>query len=310
MHRTLLSLFACLTLLCAVLVAGSSTASASPAGAAPRALVGSVSATSVIKALYASWTTTFTQKWGPYGNCGVPVAQLDTASYAALNTYSASGGTGAYNNGSNCGRMITVAIGGTCINGDNSGGNVGKGFCVGGTVVNDAYTGATQTYQIADSCPDYNNWCWNDRYHLDLAQSSLGNFVKAGKVLTGLGASWNNRQVTWSYTSAPNYTGDIKIGFRKDAQRYWNSIVITHLKDGISTVQYLQDGVWRAATMSGQVGQLFTIGATVAGGSAFQIRAFDANGIPIKAGTSYKFSFPASCGALCTAAYTPVAYSH
>ena len=308
MRRALLPLLACLAILAPVLATGGSSAVAAvpvSSAAAPRTTVATA-----VSPVRSSWSTSFTAGWAPYGNCGVPVAQLDTQSYAALNQYSYSGAAGQYAGGKNCGRMITVTVGETCMGGSHRTGTVSTGFCVGGKLEKDKYYGATQTFVIADSCPDQNNWCRKDAYHLDLAKPALAKFVKNGTVMTGLGAAWANRKVTWSFVSAPKYTGDLKIGFRRDSQKYWTSVLFTHLQNGISGVKYYQNGKWIAAKTSGSVGQAYELGATVAGGNKFRVQVTDALGKPVKGGASYNFSFPTSCKVKCTAAYTAVSYTH
>lgn len=307
MRRALLPLLVCLAVLAPVLVAGPSTAaSAAPVGTAAAPMTAAAAIATVTRS---SWSTSFTAGWKPYGNCGVPLAQLDTASYAALNQYSYSGGVGQYAGGKNCGRMITVKVGEICVGGNHHTGSVVTGFCVGGTLVKDKYYGATQTFVIADSCPDANNWCRKDAYHLDLAKPALDKFVKNGTVMRGLGAAWANRKVTWNFVSAPNYTGDLKIGFRRDSQKWWTSVLLTHLQNGVGGVKYYQNGRWIPAKTSGSVGQAYELGATEVGGNRFRIQVTDALGKPVKGGASYNFSFPASCNAKCTAAYTPVTFT-
>ncbi len=57
-------------------------------------------------------------------------------------------------------------------------------------------------------------------------------------------AHWNNRQVTWQFIPAPNYTGDISIGAIQGAQPYWPAIAVSHLPNGIHGVQYFANGTW------------------------------------------------------------------
>lgn len=307
MRRALLPFLVCLAVLAPVLVAGPSTAAAAvPVGTTAAPMTAAAAIATVTRG---SWSTSFTAAWKPYGNCGVPLAQLDTASYAALNQYSYAGGVGQYAGGKNCGRMITVKVGEICVGGSHHTGSAVTGFCMGGTLAKDKYYGATQTFVIADSCPDSNNWCRKDAYHLDLAKPALDKFVKNGAVMRGLGAAWANRRVTWSFVSAPNYTGDLKIGFRRDSQKWWTSVLLTHLQNGVGGVKYYQNGRWIPAKTSGSVGQAYELGATEVGGNRFRIQVTDALGKPVKGGASYNFSFPASCKAKCTAAYTPVAFT-
>jgi hypothetical protein len=82
--------------------------------------------------------------------------------------------------------------------------------------------GATLDFVVADSCDDGNAWCKDDPYHVDLAQASLNQFVLNGQPVGNMYPDhWNNRQVSWQFIPAPNYTGDIKIGAIQGAQPYW-----------------------------------------------------------------------------------------
>jgi hypothetical protein len=256
---------------------------------------------------HVGFATNFKRAWKPYGNCGVPVSQLATVNYAALNRQNSSGGTGLYDGGKNCGRIIHVVIKRKCA-GVGNGGGLNAGFCKGGTLVNDRYTGAALNFVVADSCPDNNGWCRQDPNHLDLAKAALARFVKNGVKQTqlGIGGNWNNREVSWRFVSSSNYKGDIHIGFQKDAQRYYSPVLLTHLRNGIHRVQFLQGGTWKDATLRGDEGQAFQIGPTTDGGTRYKIRAWDALDRAIQHGRTYSFGFPTKCGSKCTAAYTAV----
>ena len=52
---------------------------------------------------------------------------------------------------------------------------------------------------------------------------------------------WNNRHVSWSFIPAPDYSGDIKIGFLQGAQRWWPAISVSHLANGIHGVEYFAE---------------------------------------------------------------------
>ena len=115
-------------------------------------------------------------------------------------------------------------------------------FCRNGSWVSDQYNGATLDMVVADSCDDGNAWCKDDPYHVDLAQASLNQFVLNGQPVGNMYPDhWNNRQVTWQFIPAPNYTGDINIGAIQGAQPYWPAIAISHLPNGIHGVQYLRE---------------------------------------------------------------------
>ncbi|MEV4829160.1 cellulose binding domain-containing protein [Micromonospora sp. NPDC049257] len=260
----------------------------------------------------------------PYGGCGLPQAELDSPDFVALNAYDLPGDYSSYplrpipasqaakiglwNNGLNCGRFVRVTIGDYCT-GVNDGAP-GQPFCRNGSWTTDAYNGATLTMVVADSCGDGNAWCRDDPYHLDLSTASLNRFVRNGTPVGDLNPThWNNRHVSWSFVPAPDYSGDIRIGFMKGAQRYWPAIAVSHLPNGIHGVEYLAGGVWTAATMNSDMGQSYVIGATASGGTDFQIRVRDAAGTLVNNGRVYRFALPASCGGTCSAAYTRADYT-
>ncbi|MGV9981244.1 cellulose binding domain-containing protein [Micromonospora wenchangensis] len=268
--------------------------------------------------------THFDALGAPYGGCGLPQAELDAPDFVALNAYDLPGDYSSYpmrpipasqaakiglwNNGLNCGRFVRVTVGDYCT-GVNDGAP-GQPFCRNGSWTADAYSGATLTMVVADSCGDGNAWCRDDPYHLDLSTASLNRFVRNGTPVGDMNPThWNNRHVSWSFVPAPNYSGDIRIGFMKGAQRYWPAIAVSHLANGIHGVEYLAGGVWTAATMNSDMGQSYVIGATAAGGTDFQIRVRDAAGALINDGRVYRFALPASCGGTCSAAYTRVDYT-
>ncbi|MFD0821413.1 cellulose-binding protein, partial [Micromonospora zhanjiangensis] len=260
----------------------------------------------------------------PYGGCGLPQSELDSPDFVALNVYNLPGDyssfparpmppdqaakIGAWDNGHNCGRFVQVSIGDYCT-GLNDGA-AGQPFCRNGSWVADGYNGATLTMVVADSCGDPNAWCRDDPYHLDLSKASLNRFARNGTPVGDLYPNhWGNRHVSWSYVPAPGYTGDIRIGFLQGAQPYWPAIAVSHLANGIHGVEYLANGAWQAATMNGDMGQSYVLGATTSGGSQFEIRVRDVTGQLVNGGRSYRFGLPASCGGRCSAAYTSVSYT-
>jgi len=259
----------------------------------------------------------------PYGGCGLPQAQLDSQNFVALNVYDTPGDyafyprpltganaskAGMWNNGLNCGRWVQVSVGDYCTGVNDGAPN--QAFCRNGSWVADQYNGAVLTMQVADSCGDANGWCRDDPYHLDLAKDSLNRFVKAGAPVGDMYPShWNNRHVSWSFVPAPNYSGDISIGFLQGAQVYWPAIAVSHLADGIHGVEYLSGGTWKAATMNSDMGQSYIIDGLTPGTGQFQIRVRDSHDQLINNGRVYSFSLPASCGSACAQAYTAVAYT-
>src|SRR6185503_5793906 len=182
---------------------------------------------------------------------------------------------GQFNNGLNCGRWVRVTIGNFC-NGINDGAP-NMAFCRNGTgLVADQYNGAVLDMIVADSCQDGNAWCRDDRYHLDLAKGSLNLFVKNGQPVGDMYPNhWNNRQVSWQFIPAPNYQGDIQIGFLQGASIWWGAISISHLQNGLHGVEYFANGAWQRATMNSDMGQSYIIAPTVTAGTEFRIRVYD-----------------------------------
>ena len=268
--------------------------------------------------------TWFSGLGGPYGGCGVPQANVDSQNFVALNVQNDPGDystfltrpisaqnvndIGMFSNGLNCGRWVQVTIGNFCT-GVNDGAQ-NEPFCRNGSWVSDQYNGATLDMVVADSCQDGNAWCRDDPNHLDLVQSSLNQFVLNGQPVGNMYPDhWNNRQISWQFIPAPNYTGDIQIGFLQGANPYWSAISVTHLANGIHGVEYFQNGNWVNAPMDSDMGDDFVILPTTAGGANYQIKVFDANNQPINNGRIYDFSYPTSCGSSCPNAYLPVSYT-
>ena len=260
----------------------------------------------------------------PYGGCGIPQEVLDSQDFVALNVYNTPGDysfyprpippsqaakIGLWDNGRNCGRFVQVAISDYCT-GTNDGAP-GQPFCRNGSWIADGYSGATLTMVVADSCGDSNAWCRDDPNHLDLSTPSINRFVRNGVPVGDLNPGhWNNRKVSWSYVPAPNYTGDLRLGFLQGAQRYWPAIAVSHLANGIHGVEYLgENGAWTQAKPNSDMGQSFIIGPTTTAGTAYEIRVRDAADAPVNGGRTYKFSLPDQCSSRCSAAYTGVTYT-
>ena len=284
-----------------------------------------VTSTTPSPVVYTGNSTWFSALGSPYGGCGVPQANLDSQNFIALNVQNDPGNyslelsrpissqfaadIGLWNNGLNCGRWVHVVMGANC-QGTNDGGQ-DEAFCRGGAGwVNDQFTGASLDMVVADSCQDPNAWCRDDPYHIDQAQAALNNYVLNGKPVGNLFPNfWNNRQVSWSFEPAPNYTGDINIGFLNGANAFWSAISITHLLNGIHGVDYMQNGVWTAAVMDSDLGDDYIVLPTVTGGTQYQIRVHDVTGALINGGRIYSFTFPTSCGSSCQPALTPITYT-
>ncbi|NLT57238.1 MAG: cellulose-binding protein [Actinomycetales bacterium] len=258
-----------------------------------------------------------------YGGCGLPQSELDTQDFIALNVYNTPGdyvyyprpltGTnlakvGMWNNGHNCGRWVRVTVGDYCT-GVNDGA-AGQAFCRNGSWVADENNGATLNMIVADSCGDDNAWCREDPYHIDLARPSLARFVKNGATVPDLYPDhWNNRHMTWEFIEAPDYSGDITIGFLQGAQTWWGAIAISHLPNGIHGIESYVDGAWVPAEMDGDMGQAFIAKPKMAGGSDFSIRVIDAADEYLNDGRVYSFSLPEACSERCLPMYTQVDYT-
>jgi hypothetical protein len=255
----------------------------------------------------------------PYGGCGLPQANLDSQDFVALNVFNTPGDysystrpvpdaskIGMWDNGRNCGRWVQVSMSDYCTGINDGAPN--QPFCRNGSWVADGYNGGTLTMLVADSCGDGNAWCRDDPYHLDLAKASLNRFVKDGSTLSDLYPNhWNNRHVSWKFVTAPNYSGDIRIGFLQGAQQWWPAISVAHLANGIHGVEYLADGAWHAATMNSDMGQSYIIGGLTSGATQFQIRVRDVTGALINGGRVYSFTLP--CSGQCSVPYTAVSYT-
>jgi hypothetical protein len=267
-------------------------------------------------------STWFSGLGGPYGGCGMTQAALETQNFVALNVYNTPGDyttfydrpmaasvadkMGMWNNGHNCGRWVQVTIGDYCTGVNDGAPN--QAFCRNGEWVTDAYNGATLNMLVADSCGDGNAWCRDDPYHLDLARDSLNRFERSGTPVGDMDPNhFNNRHISWKFIPAPNYSGDIQIGFLQSAQPWWPAISISRLPNGIHAVEYYDNGSWVSAKMDGDMGQAYIVGPT--GASQFQIRVRDVNDQLINDGRVYSFAIPESCGSSCNGAYTQVPYT-
>jgi Cellulose binding domain len=270
--------------------------------------------------------TWFSGLGSPYGGCGLPQANLDTQNFLALNVQNSPGNytnlprpipaadaseIGMFDNGLNCGRWVQVTIGNYCTGVNDGAPN--EPFCRNGSWVSDAYNGATLDFVVADSCDDGNAWCKDDPYHVDLAQASLNQFILNGQPVGNMYPNhWNNRQVSWQFIAAPNYSGDIKIGAIQGAQPYWPAIAISHLPNGIHGVQFFANGGWVSAQMDSDMGDDYIVGPTTGAGTAgtqYQIRVIDASGNLLNNGEVYSFTLPAGCSTGCSAPYTPISYT-
>jgi hypothetical protein len=270
--------------------------------------------------------TWFTGLGSPYGGCGLPQSALDSQNFLALNVQNSPGNytnvprpisaanaalIGMWDNGLNCGRWVQVTIGNYCTGTNDGAPN--QPFCRNGSWVADQFNGATLDMIVGDSCDDGNAWCKDDPYHVDLAQASLNLFQLNGQPVGDMYPnSWNNRQVSWQFIAAPNYTGDIKIGAIQGAQTYWPAIAISHLPNGIHGVQYFANGSWVSAAMDSDQGDDYIIAPTTGTGTPgtqYEIQVTDASGNLVNNGEVYSFTLPAGCTNGCSPAYTPISYT-
>ncbi|MFL6140313.1 MAG: hypothetical protein ACJ72N_00395 [Labedaea sp.] len=259
----------------------------------------------------------------PYGGCGLPQPALDSQDFVALNVFNTprdynfyprpippaqAGKIGLWDNGRNCGRYVQVTIGDRCTGTNDGAPN--QPFCRNGSWVSDSFNGAALTMLVADSCGDANAWCRDDPNHLDLAKDSLNRFLRGGVPVGDLFPNnWNNRHVSWSFVPAPNYTGDLAIGFLQGAQTWWGAVSISHLANGIHGVDYFAGGTWQAAKMNGDMGQSYILAPTATMGTQFQIRVRDVNDALVNGGRVYTFALPSQCSPQCNAPYTRVSYT-
>ena len=213
---------------------------------------------------------------------------------------------GAWNNGKNCGRWIKVTIGDNCT-GLNDGAR-GQDFCRNGNGYQpDASNGAEQFFLVVDSCQDPNAWCRDDRYHVDLSAAGIRTFQRAGQTVNI--ANWTNRKVKWSYVRAPNYQGDLRMGFiqgnfLRGAGGAWVSIIIANLPNGISRVEAKgSTGSYQNLRMVGDNGQKWE-GFPATSNKTWDVRVYDFDGQLVSKDNKsvYRITFPCAdkCGPLFT----------
>ncbi|MGW1987493.1 cellulose binding domain-containing protein [Streptomyces collinus] len=256
--------------------------------------------------------------------CGIPPAQIESTNFVALNVYDTPGKfadnlprpipndrsdiKGIWDNGRNCGRWVKIKLSDFC-SVPNSGAP-GAGICKGGEWKPDEYNGATLNAVVTDSCGDGNEWCRSSKYHLDLSRSSLSKFTLGGKPVGDLDSlgKWNNREIDWSFIPAPDYTGDIKIGFARDAKKDYSPVLITNLPNGIHGVEFFDGSAWKQASTTGDNGQRWEIGPDSAAGGHYRIRVTDADDKLLGGEREYSFNLPDGC-APCSSLYTGVSYT-
>jgi hypothetical protein len=121
--------------------------------------------------------------------------------------------------------------------------------------------------------------------------------------------AWGNRHINWHFIEAPNYSGDIKIGFTQGSQAWWTRVIVTNLPNGIHSLEFWNGSAWVKAGHSGDMGQSFLIEPVVAGTTDYKVRVTDVNDQYIFGGREYSFSLPESCGRQCSADNTYVDYT-
>jgi hypothetical protein len=260
----------------------------------------------------------------PYGGCGMTQDALETQNFIALNVYNTpkdynfynrpmpagDSKIGMWNNGHNCGRWVEVSIGDYCTGINN--GQPNEDFCRQGQWISDKYNGATLKMIVADSCGDSNAWCRDDPYHIDLVRKSLNTFVKDGAQVGDMDPDhWNNRHVSWKFISAPDYSGDIQVGFLAGSKSGWTAVAVSHLANGIHGVDYwnAQTQQWVDATMDGDMGQAFLVQPHDQGGTTYSIRVRDVTDSYVNGGRVYTFDLPSTCNPECVPAYQKVDYT-
>ncbi|PRY40444.1 cellulose binding domain-containing protein [Umezawaea tangerina] len=259
-----------------------------------------------------------------YGGCGLPQHVLDSPDFVSLNVFDTpgdysprarplspleSGHLGRFENGRNCGRFVQVTIGNRCT-GTNDGAT-GQPFCREGSWVSDEFNGASLTMVVADGCADATAWCRDDPDHLGLSTTSLTRFLKDGARVGPIDPDhWNNRRVSWSYVPTPDYHGDLRVGFLRDATGTNPVIAVSHLPNGIHGVEYQgPEGGWEQARPNGDMGQSFILRPTQDGGTDYRVRVRDASDSLVNNGRVYRFSLPAACARGCTGTYTEADYT-
>ncbi|MEK7392745.1 MAG: hypothetical protein AAB214_09280 [Fibrobacterota bacterium] len=233
---------------------------------------------------------------------------------------------GTYRNGLNCGRWIKLSLGDTC-DGQNDGA-MNQPFCRGGTGWHpNAYTGSGVYAIVFDQCTDGNAWCRDSKYHLDLHTSILGHLRKDGQILPPLASlvldangkpkadpnnpwareyvvtGFGNPKVQWEFVKAPNYQGEPRFYFSLASKPYYMRLMVTHLPNGIHGVEQKVGGVWKKATMEGDMGQLWLLPDP--GNTHFELRLIDADDQLAMGGRVWSMDYPAACGTECTKPGTP-----
>lgn len=265
-------------LLCGVCFAACGTHEASntntTANPAPTAPDSQTPAQPAPAAINVSGPATYYSQTGSDGSgCGVPVSLIESQDYVALNIQNTPHNygqllplpitnpaqVGAYKNGLNCGRWIKVTTA----------------------------DGASLDMLVTDSCPDSNNWCRDDFYHIDMHETALVHFIKNGR-LESLWPGWDNPVVSWHFEPAPNYHGDVKITFRSGSNYYWQAVNITNLPNGIHGVDALVNGQWVTCKMGSINGQIYTLPGNQ---KTATIRIYDADDKLIFGGKTYSISY-------------------
>ncbi len=233
----------------------------------------------------------------PAGGCGLPQYMVDSQNFVALNVQNANPSIpGEFAQGRNCGRWVEVTLTQFCYGPDNSE-RWNTSNCEGGFWKEGPLTGKKAYFVVTDSCNDGNVWCRYDRYHLDISTTGLEQF--------GLNTNtWRNPRISWRYVDAPNYSGDIKLGFARGASRNWPALMITNLERGLHKIEQWVGGQWVEQKMFLTLGHIYTL--TPTGNEEIRIRLYDAYDQPIQGGRVYRFAFPQDC---CGQPFNPISYT-
>lgn len=231
----------------------------------------------------------------PYGGCGVPQSWTvddngKALPFVALNTFADQAGArlGMFDGGRNCGRWLRMTACSDCKGGSNDQWRV----CIKGDtdgLKNYAIDGVSGTMlygYVADSCGDFNHWCRTDRYHVDVSQPYLQDYVSRGL--------WGNRLVNWEFIDGPpagwTFAEPIKFGWAQGAYLpYYPAIIVHGATRGVSRVQVKTPAGYKDATMNGALGQMWVLSYDGTAQAKAVIRVLDARG---RAYPEYEITFP------------------
>jgi len=121
----------------------------------------------------------------------------------------------------------------------------------------------------------------------------------------------NNREISWHYIEAPNYSGDVRIVPSLKARRYIGpAILITHLKNGIHGVQQKSGDHLAGGQAQQRHGTILYFTQHLQ--RRFPLLPSGSSTLPIMPSNNsreYTISIPASCGSACVDPATEVTYT-